>query len=79
MPVNPGDGIDAGWIVWTDGIAVAMGGRMRRLYLGSFVGRVIVQYDVDIQLVWCRAVDLLEEIEKLGSAVPFVAFADDKT
>ena len=49
------------------------------LYLGSFVGRIIVQDDVNIQPVWGRPVDLLQEIEKLSCAVPFVAFADDKT
>lgn len=45
--------------------------------LGSFVSRIIVHDDMDIEPVGNRAIDLLEEVEEVNRAVPFVAFADD--
>ena len=44
--------------------------------LSGFVGCVIVHDDMDIERVGDRPIDLLEEVEELGCAVPFVAFAN---
>lgn len=44
----------------------------------SLMGRVIVHDDVDVQVERHLRIDLLEEVEKLGGAMPLVAFADDK-
>ncbi len=44
----------------------------------SFVGRVIVHDDVDVEVGRHLRVDLLEEVEELGRPVPLVAFADDE-
>lgn len=43
------------------------------------VGRVIVHDDVYVEVGRHLSVNLLEEVEKLGGAMPLVAFADDKS
>ncbi len=42
----------------------------------GFMCRVVVHDDVDIEVGRHLRVDLLEEVQKLGGAMPLVAFAD---
>ncbi len=52
--------------------------REPRLYLGGFVGGIVIHDDMDIEPFGQLRIDLLEEVEELGCPVTLVAFADDE-
>ena len=52
--------------------------REPRLYLGGFVGGIVIHNDMDIESFGQLRIDLLEEVQELGCPVTLVAFADDE-
>ena len=52
--------------------------REPRLYLGGFVGGIVIHDDMDIEPVGDLSINLFEEVQEPGCPVTLVAFADDK-
>src|SRR5258708_67806 len=52
--------------------------REPRLYLGGFVGGIVIHDDMDIEPFGDLSINLFEEVQELGCPVTLVAFADDE-
>src|SRR5438270_341303 len=52
--------------------------REPRLYLGGFVGRIVIHDNMDIEPFGHLRIDLFEEVQELDRPVTLVAFADDE-
>ena len=48
------------------------------LYLGGFVGGIVIHDDMDIEPFGDLSINLFEEVQELGCPVTLVAFADDE-
>ena len=52
--------------------------REPRLYLGGFVGGIVIHDDMDIAPFGDLSIDLFEEVQELRRPVALVALADDE-
>jgi len=57
---------------------IALTSRQPSLDPWCLMGGLVVHDDVDVEIVQNAAINLLQEVEKLGRPMTLVAFADDK-